>query len=67
MKTLHYQEKIQSKQGGPGWYRLDNAAKIYPILMHTRHGLAPESFESDTAAISPVYGPLEKRNILVLS
>jgi|LSQX01.1.fsa_nt_gb NRPS condensation-like uncharacterized protein len=37
MKTLHYQEKIQSKQGGPGWYRLDNAAKIYPILMHTRH------------------------------
>ncbi len=28
----------KSKTGPKTWYRLDNAAKIYPVIMHSRHG-----------------------------
>ena len=28
----------RTSQHGHTWYRLDNAAKIYPVIMHSRHG-----------------------------
>lgn len=36
-ETHHSDDRVEYRRHSPHWYRLDNAAKIYPVIMRSRH------------------------------